>query len=196
MMVEDTFSVEAAMRGPAPDLDWNLLVTSMEHHYRAVRRALRPLVRLRSSPFHNVFLGRAEDPAAVLDAVDALAASRRGFAAALGRILPIARTFVVDVARFAAQVEEALEPLLDEVAGRSFHVRVERRGHKGRIDSHVTEQAVGRWILDTLEAREAPGRVDFDDPDVVVAVEIVGDVAGITILPRALREAHRFVRID
>lgn len=194
-MVEDTFSVEAVTRASGPDLDWNLLVTSMEHHQRDVRRALRPVVRLRSSAFRNVFVARVDDSVAVLAAVDALAARRPALEVWLGRTLPIARTFAVDAERFAAQVEEALASLLGEIAGRSFHVRVERRGHKGRVDSHVTEQVVGRWILETLEARGTSARVTFEDADVVIAVEMVGDVAGIAILPRALREAHRFVRI-
>jgi tRNA(Ser,Leu) C12 N-acetylase TAN1 len=195
-MVEDTFSVEATARPAAPDLDWNLLVTSMEHHQRDVRHALRPLVRLRTSAFRNVLLARVEDPAALLAAVGELVARRPRLGASLGKILPIARTFTVDPERFASQVEEAVAPLLGEVAGRRFHVRIERRGHKGRIDSHAAERVVGEWILARLAEQGSPGRVDFDDPDVVVAVEVVGDVAGVAILPRALRQAHPLVRID
>jgi tRNA(Ser,Leu) C12 N-acetylase TAN1 len=168
----------------------------MEGHERDARRALRPLARLRSSPFRNVLLARVEDPAAVLGAIDDLAARRPELQAWVGKVLPIVRTFAIDPERFGAQAEDAIAPFLDVVAGRSYHVRVERRGHKGRIDSHAAERALGEWIFEALEARGSPARVDFDDADVVVAVEVVGNAAGVALLPRALREAHRFVRID
>src|SRR5512143_1379574 len=112
-MVEDTFAVEATA---PPDLDWNLLVTSMDHHERDVRNALRPLVQLRSSPFRNVLVARVEDPLAVLAAVDELAGARPGLEAWLGRVLPITATFSIDPERFESQVEAAIEPLLGGVA--------------------------------------------------------------------------------
>jgi tRNA(Ser,Leu) C12 N-acetylase TAN1 len=62
------------------------------------------------------------------------------------------------------------------VAARSFHVRIERRGHKDRIDSHAVERNLGEWISTGWPRRQGgagnPARVDFDDPDVVVAVEV------------------------
>jgi tRNA(Ser,Leu) C12 N-acetylase TAN1 len=188
--------VEVSADPLAPDLDWNLLVTAMQHHAGDVRRSLRPIVDVRSSRFRNVLLARVDDPGAALTAVAELTVRRPALRAWLGKMVPVARTFAVDPDQFTTQAEEALAPLLGEIAGRSFHVRVERRGHKGRIDSHAVERDLGEWILDVLQARKAAARVDFHDPDVVVAVELVGDVAGVALLPRTLREAHEFVRID
>lgn len=195
-MVEDTFSVAMTAPQRAPDLDWNLLLTCMMRHERDVRRTLSPVVQLRRSPFRNVFLARVDDPAAALAAIDRLAAARPALVGWLGRVLPIAATFTVDPARFDAEVRSAVAPFVAELAGRRFHVRIERRGHKGRIDSHAAERGLGTWIVETLATRGTPGEVDFDDPDLVIAIETVGDVAGIALVSRSLRERHRFVHVE
>jgi tRNA(Ser,Leu) C12 N-acetylase TAN1 len=189
---------EASPHQPAPtsDLDWNLLVTSMNHRERDVRRALRSVVQLRRSPFRNVLVARVDEPTTVLAAVDELASARPRLASWLGRVFPIASTFDVDPDRFDAQARAAIAPLLDRLAARTFHVRVERRGHKGRIDSHAAERVLGTWISETLAARGTPGDVDFVDPDLVVAIEIVGPVAGVALVSRDLRQRYQFVRID
>lgn len=63
------------------------------------------------------------------------------------------------------------------------------------IDSHATERALGARIVELLEARGDSVRVAFADSDFVVAVELVGDLAGGALLPRALRSRHPFVRV-
>ena len=87
-------------------------------------------------------------------------------------------------------------PFVDRLVGRRFHVRVERRGHKGVIDSHRCEEALGAFLWAALEARGARSVVEFHDPDVVVAVELVGDTAGLALVTRELRTRFPFLKID
>jgi pyruvate/2-oxoglutarate/acetoin dehydrogenase E1 component len=47
-----------------------------------------------------------------------------------------------------------------------------------------------------LEARGETPLVAFDDADVVVVVELVGDVGGIALVTRELRQRYPFVRVD
>lgn len=177
-------------------LKWNVVVTAREAGQRRLRRVLRPLVRLHRSGFRNVFVGQIDDLEAFFAAVAELRERRPRLDAWLGKILPIERTFAVEIDRFAAQLEEASAPLLVRLEGHSFHVRVERRGHKGLINTHATERALGEVLYTRLEACGQRPVVAFADPDMVVAVEILGNVCGIGLVTRALRQQFPFVKID
>jgi tRNA(Ser,Leu) C12 N-acetylase TAN1 len=173
---------------------WNLVVTAQEGGGRSLRRALRPVVDLEWSAFHNVALAWVPDPTVSLEAVAALRAAQPRLDEWLGKVVPIEATFVVDVSRVLAQLEEIVTPWLSQLGGATFHVRIVRRGHKGALDSHATEQALGARIVDLMEARGETVRVGFRDPDVIIHVELIGDLAGVARIPRALRERYPFVR--
>lgn len=175
---------------------WNLLVTAQEGWQREVRRALRPLVVLTASGYRNVLVGRVDEPEALLAAVGARVAEDARLRSWLGRVLPIEHTFALDPLRFGEQLAIETGPWIDRIAGLRFHVRVERRGHKGVIDSARTERELGAHLVAALEARGTRPVVDFTDPDVVLAVEVVGNTAGIGTVTRALRDRFPFVRID
>jgi tRNA(Ser,Leu) C12 N-acetylase TAN1 len=188
----------AAPVAPAspPPGTWNVVVTSHEGTQRRLRRALWPLVRLTRSGFRNVFVGQVDDPAAFLAAVAELRATRPALDQWLGKVVPVERTFAVDPATFQDRLREEAAPFVERLAGRSFHVRVERRGHKGVIDSHACEQALGASLWAALDARGARPVVDFRDPDLVLVVELVGDTAGLALVNRELRTRFPFVKID
>jgi tRNA(Ser,Leu) C12 N-acetylase TAN1 len=38
-------------------------------------------------------------------------------------------------------------------------------------------------------------RVDFKDTDVIIAIEIVGDMCGIDLITKSMRERYPFVRV-
>ena len=177
-------------------LDWNVVVTCRQGGQRAVRRALHPLVRLRRSGFRNVLVGRVGDVDAFLAGVAGLLERRRSLESALGKLLPIEHTFAVDVERFHDQLVAEAASLVDRLVGRSFHVRLERRGHKGVINTHAAELALGEALYGALEARGTKPTVTFSDPDVVVAVELIGDVAGFDLVTRETRQRFPFVRVD
>lgn len=189
---EDGLPPSVSGRDP---LDWNLVVTAREGAQRDLVRALAPLVRLRRTPFRNVRLGKVEDVAGFLTAVMEQRERQPFLDNWLARVLPVEHTFRVEPAGLLAELQRRAEPLLDRVRGRSFHVRVERRGHKGVIHTHETEQALGSWLFDTLVARGGSPVVEFGNPEVVVAVELVGEVGGIGLVSRAQRERFPFVRL-
>jgi len=186
---------DAAVPGSAVG-DWNVVVTSRQRQGRRLRRALYPLVHLRPCGFRNVFVGRVPSVDDFLAAVAERLAHRPELEHWLGKVLPIERTFAVDPARFDEQLRAQGEALVDQLVGRSFHVRVERRGHKGVINTHACEQALGEFLYAALEARGAHPAVAFRDPEVVLAVEVIGDIAGIGVVTRELRERFPFVKID
>ncbi len=176
--------------------EWNAVVTSRSATQRDLRRALRFLVRLRRGGFRNVLLGHVEDPAAFLDGVAALLERQPFVEAWLGKLLVVERTFPIEPERFEARLKEEAVPFLDRIAGHSFHVRVERRGHKGAIHTQEIERGLGDFVHTALHERGDTCRVSFSDPDLVLAVEVVGDVAGLALVSRDLRRRYPFVRID
>jgi tRNA(Ser,Leu) C12 N-acetylase TAN1 len=175
---------------------WNVLVTAQEGAARDLKRFIRRHGTFRWSGFRNVLLGQVADPQEFLRTL-AADIERKPFANRwLGKVLPITTTFPVRTESFLADVESLLGPLVDELKGKSFHVRVERRGHKHDLRSQELEQQLGGYLWQLLENQHAEPAVSFKDPDVVIAVEIAGTTAGIAIVRRQLREEFPFVKID
>ncbi len=95
-----------------------------------------------------------------------------------------------------AQLQSEVNAFVERLAGRRFHVRVERRGHKGIIDMHALEKVLGEHVYSALEQRGERPVVQLRDPDAVAVIEIVGEVAGAGLITRELRERFPFVKID
>jgi tRNA(Ser,Leu) C12 N-acetylase TAN1 len=183
---------------PPASRPWNVVVTARQEPGapRALRDALSRLVRLWGSGFRNVLVGHVDDPGAFLAAVEQRRLARPTLDRWLGKIIAIERTFAVDPATFQTRLAAEAAPFVDRLVERTFHVRVERRGHKGAIDTHACEQALGAVLWAALEARGAHPVVEFRDPDVVLVVEVVGDTAGLGLVTRELRARFPFVKVD
>jgi tRNA(Ser,Leu) C12 N-acetylase TAN1 len=175
-------------------LDWNLVVTAYSGRRHDLVHALRPILRLRRAGFPEVMVGRTDDLTRCLDAVAARAdvEFRREI---LARVVPVERTFVLETAALEPQLIAETGALLDALVGRSFHVRVERRGHRDVVRSDVLERTLGTALVRALEGRGATPRVTFRDPDLVLAVELIGAVGGVGLVSRELRERYPFVRV-
>jgi tRNA(Ser,Leu) C12 N-acetylase TAN1 len=62
------------------------------------------------------------------------------------------------------------------------------------IDTPSTERAIGDLVFRLAEERGRPVKVTFDDPDVILAVEIIGASAGLALITRERRK-FPFVKI-
>lgn len=174
----------------------NLVVITRAGETRTIRRGLFRLVRLRPSGFRNVLIGKIEAAEPFLEAVAERLERSPFLRRALSRLLPLDRVFVTDPARFDRQLAAELPFFVDALAGRRFHVRVTRRGHKGVLHSLDIERTLGERVLEATRERGAPALVRFDDVEAVLAVEIVGDTAGATVVTRERWQRYPFLRID
>lgn len=85
---------------------------------------------------------------------------------------------------------------LPRLQGTYFHVRMHRRGFKGRLSSHDDERFLDRFILGALTANQSQARVDFDDPDCIIAVESMGQRAGMSLWTRGELQRYRLLKLD
>jgi tRNA(Ser,Leu) C12 N-acetylase TAN1 len=84
---------------------------------------------------------------------------------------------------------------VERLKGKSFHVRMHRRGFKGKISTVEEERMLNEVILKALEDLGMPGRLNFDDPDAIVAVETLGQHAGFSLWTREDLKQYPFLRL-
>ncbi len=174
---------------------WNLLATSVEGQRDALLEALRRLAPFRPGGYRNVVKAQVDDPRAFLGRVREALATDRLLPTSLAKLVPLDVQIRFEAATAADSFAAAAEPLLDRLGAGSFFVRLERRGLKGRLHSPTLEREVADRVWRALEARGRTPRVDFRDPDAVLAIETLGDEAGLVVLDRALRIEFPFVKI-
>ena len=118
-----------------------------------------------------------------------------GFLHPLVRLAPIDRTFTFQIETLPAQLRQAVLAYADRVDSGSFYVRIERRGHAGDLHSQPWEQELDRTLIEHVQAQGSAPRIDFKDPDAIVAVEQIGDECGIGLVTRSMRERFPFVKV-
>lgn len=177
--------------------EFNVIVTlASDGRYRHLLHELAPLGDFRRTEFLGVIAGRVEDTQAFLEA---LRSRREASVIAfqdLGRVIPLERVALFQVEEFLEVARTAIRLCIADIAGRRFYVRLERRGHKGEIVSPEAERALDAFIKEELAQQGATAEVDFDHPDVVLAMETLGDRLGVGLLTKEMQERYDFVRID
>ena len=176
--------------------EWNVLITSLEGRRPALLMGLRPLGTFWRAGYKNVVVGRIENRRDFLERVRERLSTDMLLETSLTKVVPIER-----IARFEPPtlVETAVDLVggdLEHIVGHGFYVRLERRGFKGVVHTPTIEAAVGERLLAACSERGQAAKVRFDDPDVVVVLETVGDTVGLALLTRAIRCEFPFVRVS
>ncbi len=183
--------------GETQQADWNVVVTVYDGEFAEAVRLLKQFGRVARTDYWNVLTMTVEDSAGLLRTVQSVVERDASLANAVSRIVPAQRTF-----RFQSPEEfeelacRVVDERLTELRGKSFHVRMHRRGFKGRLSSQHEEQFLDYHLLQRLQLEGAEGRIDFDDPDVIIAVETVGQSAGLSLWTREELESFELLRLD
>ncbi len=176
--------------------DWNVLV-SVRDEYQHVRRVLEQLGSVSRTDFYNVLVMQVPDPTCVLEALRERLAADEELRTSLARFVPVTRSFAFQSPEeFELRAKEALLPWLPDIAGKAFHVRIHRRGFKGRLSSHEEERLLAEFLLEKLEEAGRPGRISFEDPDAIVAIETIGQRAGLALCTREDLQKYPFLKVD
>jgi len=178
--------------------DWNVVVTVFdETGYRLARRLLSAFGRIDSTDYFNVLVMRVEDIEIFTRAIGELFEKTPGYLNSISRVVPAHAT--IDYQSPEEFVEEAKRAILewsDVLAGKSFHIRLHRRGFKGEIISPEMERSLDGALLERLEQMNRPGSIDFENPDMVVDIEMVGNRAGLSAWSRDELARYAFLHID
>lgn len=179
------------------ELEWNVVVSTHAEGYRAARAALRDFGRVWRTDYFNVLVMKVDDIASFLEDMSRLAAINPRLMKEVARIAPAAAAFDFESApEFERKLHEAALSRIAELAGKSFHSRMHRRGLRQVISSRDEEQSLNRALLDALASAGTPGSLDFADPDAIVAVETVGHRAGVSLWSRDDLRKYPFLKAD
>lgn len=178
--------------------DWNVVVTAHREGFADTCRILGAFGAVHRTDYFNVLVMRVDDPTGLLEALRARLEEEPGLLNFVSHVTPVEQAFDFDSpGQFEARAHAVLEQWLDRLAGRCFHVRMHRRGFKGRLSSQEEEQALDHFIRAGLERQGSAAEIDFDDPDVIVDVETVGQRAGLALWQRAdLERYHALLGVD
>lgn len=178
-------------------MDWNVILTVQPgpHTQRELLGALARFGRFRATPFRDVCVGRVDDRRTFLEALREARATGAPWAQHLGRVIPIDSLFWFTAETFTERLKETVAPFVARIGSGSFCVRIERRGFAGEVKTQDIERAIGEHVHALASAQGMSPRTAFDDPDFVIAAEMLGNECGVALLPRALRETYPFVRV-
>jgi len=174
---------------------WNVLATAKNLEQRHLARRLKRFGDFRWAPYLGLLIGRVEDHQAFFDQLRRCEENEPGFLFPLARLVPLDRTFIFTTDTLVPLLKSEVLGYAEQIGSGSFHVRVERRGHKDEIHSRQIEQALAEALIEALSKRDHTPHVDFHDPDVIIAIEIVGNECGVGFITKSLRERYPFVKV-
>ena len=177
--------------------DWNLVVTIFQDGFRCALRALRALGPIERTPYHNVLAMQVDDPVKVLAAIELKTQESTALYDAISRVSPATHSFGFQSAEeFLAKTKNLLIEWSPNLAGRSFHVRLHRRGPKYDLGTQETEHLLNDAILDATMKLGTPAKLSFTDPDVVITIDTIDNRAGLALWTRDDLSQHRLLRPD
>ncbi|MGD9001003.1 MAG: THUMP domain-containing protein [Granulosicoccaceae bacterium] len=179
-------------------MDWNVIVSVQPQHFKAARKFLYEYGRTMKTDYMNVLVMQVEDIEEFLEDMHMLYAMQTPTLNAIGRIVPVTHRFTYQSADdFENKARAIVSDWLDELAGKHFYVRMHRRGFKGRLSSQDEERFLDDFILEQLvENGKAPAKVDFSGAQRVIAVETVGQQAGLSLWTREQIDRYPFLKLQ
>jgi tRNA(Ser,Leu) C12 N-acetylase TAN1 len=176
---------------------WNVVVNLREHGFRRAFKLLQGLGAVYTTDFLNVLVMEVSNIPRFLETLNAWSLDDPNLLKLLARVVPVTCTFSFQSPEeFETKAKEAVLYWLPQLAGKNFHVRMHRRGFKGRISSPEEERFLDKIILEELGKRGNPGHITFKDPDAILVLETVGQQAGLSCWTREDLQRYPFLRLD
>ena len=177
--------------------EWNAVISVHEHGFRQAINVFGDFGEVKRTDFLNDLLLRTGDVNQMLESLRERILKNPSTLSFLARLIPITHTFTFDSAdEFEHKAVEIITAWAQHLEGKSFYVRIRRRGFKGKISSPGEERLWDVVLLEALEKAGAPGRISFRDPDAIIAIETLGTWAGLTLVTREDLKRYPFIRLD
>ncbi len=176
---------------------WNVVVNLYEHSFRRAFKLLQGLGAVYTTEFLNVLVMEVRNIPRFLETLNAWVSDDPSLLQLIARVVPVTCTFSFQSPEeFESKAREAVLYWLPQLAGKKFHVRMHRRGFKGRISSLEEEHFLDRVLLEELGKIGNPGQINFDDPDAIIVVETVGQQAGLSCWTREELQRYPLLKLD
>lgn len=177
--------------------DWNVVVSVAPLHYQQAVQLLKEFGEVQRTGFYNVVVLRVDDLATFLDQLHQRVAELPLHQQLLSRVMPITTAFTFrDPQDFEEKARQAVIGWVTQLRDKDFHVRMRRRGFKGRLSSLDEEQFLDHFLLEQVRMAGGESHIDFTDPDLIIAIESVGQRAGLSLWRREQLQRYPLVRLD
>ena len=178
-------------------MDWNVIVSVQPEGYKAAKELLHEYGKIRKTDYFNVLVMQVDDIEDFLENLYTLYEMQTPQLQSIGRIVPVSDRFNFQTPEeFETRARNVTSHWLDALAGRHFYVRMHRRGFKGRLSSLEEERFLDEYILVTLQQNgKATAKVDFEAAECVIAVETIGQEAGMSLWTREQLERYPFLKL-
>ena len=174
--------------------DWNVIVTLPEATFREARRFLRRWGEAHRTGYFHVLTLTVDDVESFLTEIAKAVEEKPGTLNILSHIIPAQRTFnFASAEEFETKARDIAILWAPRLAGMSFHVRLHRRGFKGRLSTPKEERFLDEALLDALDALGRPGRISFTDPDAILQIETIDGRAGVSLRRREDLQRYPFL---
>lgn len=174
-----------------------VIATSQPEEYKRAHQLLSQFGEVIETDYYNLLILVPDDPVGFKDRFAEMIRSVPEVMEALSRVIPSAETFLFSKPEeFERRAREVALGWTPRLHGKSFHVRMHRRGFKGRMSSQDEERFLDEALLAALESQGEPGRIEFDDPDAVIDIETIDNRATLSFWTRADLERYPFLKVD
>jgi hypothetical protein len=176
---------------------WNVVVTLSEATAAAARRALRRWGRLVNTGYFHVLAMAVDEPQRFLREFGDAVAETPGLLNFVSHVFPAQSSFnFATVEEFEETARKTVLPWAPILAGRTFHVRLHRRGMKGTLSTPKEERFLDDALLAATSGAGAPAQIAFDDADYAIQIETIDHRAGISLWSRADLQRYPFLGVS
>jgi tRNA(Ser,Leu) C12 N-acetylase TAN1 len=177
--------------------DWNVIITIYQQGFRRAISALQSIGPTDRTTYYNVLVMKVDEPMVALETIKHLTEERPALYDAIARVAPAEVTFEFQTPEgFKNCTRCFLLRFLPKLAGRSFHVRLHRRGSKLDLQTPEAERLFNDFIVTETGKSGAAARVTFTEPDAVIAIDTVDDRAGIAMWTHEDLARYRLLHPD
>ncbi|MDJ0735478.1 MAG: THUMP domain-containing protein [Nostocaceae cyanobacterium] len=177
--------------------DWNVVVSVHEHGFKKAFKVLQGFGAVSQTGFLNLLAMKVRDIHQFLEILEHWLKKEPEEFAFLARVIPVTHTFQFQSPEeFASKAQETVVDFVPQLTGKSFHVRMHRRGFKGKLKSPDEERFLDGVLLEALEKTGKPGHITFDAPDAIVVVETIGQWCGMSCWNCEQLQRYPFLKLN
>jgi len=177
--------------------DWNVIINVNQKGFNQAIRILGDFGLIGKTEFFNVLIMKVDNIPDMLENLRNHLEEDPSFLSFLSKLIPATKIFVFQKPEeFEQRIRELVPAWVPLLKGKGFHVRMHRRGFKGRISSLDEERMLNEFLVELTKEGGNPGRITFDNPDIIIAVETVAHRAGLSIWTREELQRYPFIRLD